>query len=133
MLLVPLGAGRTCVGELVLVRWQGRPRWSEADREIALGLGHDLGRAVDNACSYARERRLVERLQELHTCKSRMITALAEELRAPVAQMRAAVRSLGRTAGNGPEVGAMERNAERAERTIEDLALLVQVRTRALR
>ena len=54
MLFVPLGAGPECLGFLVLTRVSDTPEWTTVERDAALDIGRDLGRAVANARQLAR-------------------------------------------------------------------------------
>src|SRR5690606_21504760 len=55
LLFVPLGAGRECLGNLALARRTAHTEWSEPEKQAALGIGHDLGRALLNARTFERE------------------------------------------------------------------------------
>ncbi|HEY0641776.1 MAG TPA: GAF domain-containing protein, partial [Nocardioides sp.] len=65
VLFVPLGAGTECLGFLVLTRVSDRKPWTEIERDAALDIGRDLGRAVANARQLERERAVVDRLRKL--------------------------------------------------------------------
>src|SRR5690606_3734575 len=84
LLFVPLGAGRECVGNLALTRRTANTGWSEPEKQAALGIGHDLGRALLNARTFERERRLAAELRELDGYKTRLISTLAHELKNPL-------------------------------------------------
>ncbi|WP_239455389.1 sensor histidine kinase [Nocardioides gilvus] len=128
MLFIPLGAGKECLGNLVLTRRGGRINWSETEKRVALDIGHDLGRALLNARSFERERRLVEELRELDSYKSNLIATLSHELKNPLtsilghAEMLEATPELSRSARNS--VSSVERGAARMQRIIEDLLTL---------
>lgn len=131
ILFVPLGAGSTCVGALAITRGPAREPWSEAETEVAMGLGHDLGRAIDNARSYGRERRLAEELQELQSYKAGMIATLSDKLVAPIERMLESVHGLTGNVGLGEEpsfeLTILHRNTHRMQRLVTDLTLLAQV------
>lgn len=131
MLFIPLGAGKECLGNLVLTRHgDARRDWSDVEQRVALDIGHDLGRALLNARSFERERRLVEELRELDSYKSRLIATLAHELKNPLtailghAEMLEASPELTGSARNS--VSAVERGAARMQRLIEDLLVLAR-------
>lgn len=84
MLFVPLGAGRQCLGSLALTRRGDSFRWSEPEQHAALEIGHDLGRALVNARTFERERRLIEELSEISSYRTRLISTIAHELKNPL-------------------------------------------------
>lgn len=131
MLFIPLGAGKECLGNLVLTRHGDvRGEWSDVERRVALDIGHDLGRALLNARAFERERRLVEELRELDSYKSRLISTLAHELKNPLtavlghSELLEAAPELSRSARNS--VAAVERGAHRMERLVNDLLVLAR-------
>lgn len=83
VLIIPLGAGKECLGLAVLHRRDGS-EWTPVEAEAALDVGRDLGRAVLNARLYERELDLVHRLQALDAYKSRLISTISHELRTPL-------------------------------------------------
>ena len=46
LVVVPIGAGPEALGMFVLARSVGGARWTESESWAALGIGHDLGRAL---------------------------------------------------------------------------------------
>ena len=94
LLFVPMGAGRECLGSLVLTRALGDPEWTEAEVDAALEVGRDLGRAVLNARALDRERELVRELKALDDYKSKLIATLSHELKSPLAAMLANIEFL---------------------------------------
>lgn len=131
MLFIPLGAGKECLGNLVLTR-QGDAshQWSDVERRVALDIGHDLGRALLNARSFERERRIVAELREIDSYKSRLVETLAHELKSPLtaiighAEMLEGTPELTRTALGS--VKAVERGAARMQRLVDDLLALAR-------
>ena len=128
MLFVPLGAGRECLGNLVLTRQHGPKHWTSLEKRTALDIGHDLGRALLNARSFERERQLVEELRELDSYKSRLIATLAHELKNPLtailghAELLESAPGLDATARSS--VASVERGAARMQQLVEDLLAL---------
>lgn len=130
MLFVPLGAGQECLGSLALTRRGASPEWSPAEKQAALEIGHDLGRALMNARIFERERVLLEELRELASYKSRLIATISHELRGPLTSILGHLElmesvplddSVART------VQVVERGAGRMHRMVEDLLVLSQV------
>ena len=89
-----MGAGRECLGSLVLTRALGEPEWTDADVDAALEVGRDLGRAVLNARALERERELVRELKALDDYKTKLIATLSHELKSPLAAMLANIEFL---------------------------------------
>jgi len=77
---VPLGAGPECLGRMLMFR-RDRADWSDEEADTALDMGHDLGRAVLNARSFAREQHAAVYTQQL-------IATMAHELQNPLAAAR---------------------------------------------
>lgn len=130
MLYVPIGAGPSCLGSFVVVRRNGRAGWSDAEREVALAIGHDLGRAIGNARVFERERRLAEELRELNEFRERLIATLSDELRGPISGILANLSQLSErplSPAVGQSVAAVYRGANRLVRIADDLALLNSV------
>ena len=97
LLFVPIGAGRECLGSLVLTRALGDAEWTPAEVDAALEVGRDLGRAVLNARALDRERELVRELKALDDYKSKLIATLSHELKSPLAAMLANIEFLQET------------------------------------
>ena len=131
MLFVPMGAGRECLGSLVLTRALGGAEWTDADVDAALEVGRDLGRAVLNARALERERELVRELKALDDYKSKLIATLSHELKSPLAAMLANIEFLENSVDLEPSalavLGAVDRGAVRLVRVVEDLLLLAKV------
>ncbi len=131
LLFVPMGAGRECLGSLVLTRALGDQEWSPAEVDAALEVGRDLGRAVLNARALERERELVRELKALDDYKSKLIATLSHELKSPLAAMLANIEFLTETVDLDPGalrvLAAVDRGAGRLVRVVEDLLLLAKV------
>ena len=132
LLFVPMGAGRECLGSLVLTRALGDAEWTEAEVDAALEVGRDLGRAVLNARALDRERELVRELKALDDYKSKLIATLSHELKSPLAAMLAnielpAARPSTSTPSALDVLAAVDRGAVRLVRVVEDLLLLAKV------
>ena len=131
LLFVPVGAGRECLGSLVLTRALGDAEWTPAEVDAALEVGRDLGRAVLNARALDRERELVRELKALDDYKSKLIATLSHELKSPLAAMLANIEFLTETIDLDPGalnvLAAVDRGATRLVRVVEDLLLLAKV------
>src|SRR4051794_20680069 len=131
LLFVPMGAGRECLGSLVLTRAISDPEWTPAEVDAALEVGRDLGRAVLNARALDRERELVRELKALDDYKSKLIATLSHELKSPLAAMLANIEFLQETVdldrGAIDVLAAVDRGAVRLVRVVEDLLLLAKV------
>jgi two-component system, OmpR family, phosphate regulon sensor histidine kinase PhoR len=130
VLFVPLGAGPECLGFLVLTRVSDTPEWTTVERDAALDIGRDLGRAVANARQLARERAVADHLRVIDGYRMEMVNTLAHELRTPLFSMTANLELLD-VEGLGPEdqrsVAAASRGAERMRVVIEDLLTMARV------
>lgn len=131
MLFVPVGAGSTCVGNLVLTRVEGQPTWSTTEATAALDIGHDLGRAILNARTFDREHRLVKELTALDVYKGQLIATVSHELKNPLTAIVGHLEIL----ESAPELSdrtrrslsAIDRGAHRLQRVIDDLLLLSKI------
>ncbi len=131
LLFIPVGAGRECLGSLVLTRAPGDAEWTPAEVDAALEVGRDLGRAVLNARALDRERELVRELKALDDYKSKLIATLSHELKSPLAAMLANIEFLEQTVDLDQDalavLAAVDRGAVRLVRVVEDLLLLAKV------
>jgi signal transduction histidine kinase len=131
LLFVPMGAGRECLGSLVLTRALGDAEWTPAEVDAALEVGRDLGRALLNARALDRERELVRELKALDDYKSKLIATLSHELKSPLAAMLANIEFLTQSVDLDPSaldvLAAVDRGAGRLVRVVEDLLLLAKV------
>jgi signal transduction histidine kinase len=131
LLFVPVGAGSTCVGNLVLTRVEGQPTWSTTEAAAALDIGHDLGRAILNARTFDREHRLVKELTALDVYKGQLIATVSHELKNPLTAIVGHLEIL----ESAPELSdrtrrslsAIDRGAQRLQRVIDDLLLLSKI------
>ena len=131
LIFVPLGAGRECLGNLALTRRCNDLHWSESEKQAALDIGHDLGRALLNARLFERERHLAAELLELDGYKSRLISTLAHELKNPLTAIAGHAEMLDSRVdlpgGVRHSIASMERGADRMQRTIDDMLVLAEV------
>lgn len=128
VLLVPLGAGDECLGHLSLSRAVGDHEWTAAEQATALDIGHDVGRAILNARTFAQERRAVEQLQRVDDYKRELISTFSHELRTPLTSISGHLELLELEAANHPltttSLTAMRRGVGRLGRLVDDLLTL---------
>lgn len=127
VMLVPLGAGASCVGYLTLVRSAEGAAWSETDSDAALEVGREMGRAVHRTHLYQRERELVAELQDLDRHKGEMIATITHELKNPLTAIRGHVELLAEQGLGGRGMDAIERNVTRLVNLTDDLLMLAKV------
>ena len=127
MLVVPVGAGHEAMGMLVVVR-DARDRWTESESAAALGVGHDLGRALLSTRSHEREQQLIGELQRLDEYRRQLIATVAHELKNPLGVITGHVELLeqldGVPAAASPSLQALTRSATRLDALVHDLLLL---------
>jgi signal transduction histidine kinase len=131
MLFVPLGAGQECLGNMALTRRGSSPEWTSVERQAALEIGHDLGRALVNARTFEREHVLLGELRVVAGYKSRLISTISHELKNPLASVLGHVELLelesGRSHRSSRSTAAIGRAARRMTDIIDDLLALAQV------
>jgi len=130
LLFVPLGAGTECLGFLVLTRVSDCRPWTDVERDAALDIGRDLGRAVANARQLERERAVVDRLRKLDGYRVEVVNTLGHELRNPLFSMSANLELLDVDALDDEgrrSVEAAARGADRMRAVIEDMLTMAQM------
>ncbi len=130
VLFVPLGAGTECLGFLVLTRVPGSRAWSDIERDAALDIGRDLGRAVASARQLERERAVIDRLRKLDSYRVEVVRTLGHELRNPLFSMSANLELLDigtLDAEARRSVEAATRGATRMRAVIEDMLTMAQM------
>ncbi len=131
LLFVPLGAGDQCIGNLALTRRGPSAGWTPAERQVALEIGHDLGRALLNARTFERERVLLDEVRELAGYKSRLIGTISHELKNPLASILGHLELIefepDLTDSLVESTSAIGRAADRMRGIIDDLLVLAQV------
>ena len=130
VLLVPVGAGHEPIGVLVVVREGEGVRWTGSESAAALGVGHDLGRALLSTRAHERERRLIEELQRLDEYRRQLIATVSHELRNPLGVIAGHVEMLESVPGLPPaaetSLRALGRGSARLTAVVDDLLLLSQ-------
>ena len=131
VLLVPVGAGHEAMGALVVVRDGCEDRWTESESQAALGVGHDVGRALLSARAHEREQQLVVELQQLDEYRRQLVDTVSHELKNPLGvilghlEMMESLRGLPAEAETS--LDALRRSAARASAVVNDLLLLSSV------
>lgn len=130
-LLVPVGFRDRCTGQLVLGDDSPERVWSPNESEMALEIGRDLGRAMRNASSFAREQRLTAEMRAVEAEKSSLIATVSHELRGPLAAIVGHLELLSTTGVAHDDLrralAPMGRGTARLQRVINDLTLLSRV------
>lgn len=127
LLMVPLGVDDQCVGYFFLVRGADGSRWSAAERDTALELGRDLGRALLNARLYAKEQQVVEELRRIDETRRTFVRTLAHELKNPLAAIvghTSVTRNLPLPPQAASSLRAISEAAGRIGGVIDDLLIL---------
>jgi len=130
VLLVPMGAGQTCLGSLVFSRAVGAPPWSTPERRVAQDVGRDLGRLIADSNALHREQRLVRELRALDTLKRELLATVSHELKTPVASILSNAELIATTDDEDDVrrgVAAMERGARRMSGLVDELLLLARL------
>ena len=131
LLLVPVGAGHESTGVLVVVRDGGADRWTEAESQAALGVGHDLGRALLSTRAHEREQQLIGELQRLDEYRQQLIATVSHELKNPLGVIVGHVEMLESVPGMPAEattsLDALGRGASRLISLVDDLLLYSRV------
>ncbi len=135
VLLVPVGAGHEPMGVLVVVREGAGERWTGSESAAALGVGHDLGRALLSARAHEREQRLIEELQRLDEYRRQLVATVSHELRNPLGVIAGHVEMLGSLPDLPPtaetSLRAMGRGSARLTAIVDDLLLLSETSSTA--
>ncbi|MBG0818589.1 ATP-binding protein [Planomonospora sp. ID82291] len=138
-LFVPFGTGGQLLGTILLTRDPSRGPWKTEEIEAVKSVGADLGRGLDQARLYGRERELVEELRALDAAKTDFMSSISHELRSPLTSISGYLEILrDEDAGDVNPVqdrmlDAIERNTTRLRLLIEDLLTLSRIESGAFR
>jgi signal transduction histidine kinase len=113
---------------LIVVRDVQAGRWTEGESHAALGVGHDLGRALLSTRAHEREQQLIDELQRLDEYRQQLILTVSHELKNPLGvitghlEMLEAVPALPTEAATS--LDALGRGTSRLISLVDDLLLL---------
>ncbi|WP_310962048.1 ATP-binding protein [Nocardioides terrisoli] len=132
VMLVPLGVGQECVGNLALTRDGSHGLWTPAEASAALEIGRDLGGAILNARNFERDQRLVDQLRAVDAYKSQLIAMVAHEFKNPLTMIVGHLELLEdrhreEGAPEDPSFAAISRGADRLNALVEQLLELRRV------
>lgn len=133
-LVVAFGAGRETQGTLTLLQRSART-WAHSEVAAVESIAADLGRALQHAAIYDRERALVHQLRELDRTKTNFLSTVSHELRTPLTSITGYIELLRDSADLDPTASRMldviERNSYRLNSLIEDLLTLSRIESGA--
>ena len=128
LLLVPVGAAHEAMGVLIVVRDVQAGRWTEGESHAALGVGHDLGRALLSTRAHEREQQLIDELQRLDEYRQQLILTVSHELKNPLGVITGHLEMLEAVPGLPTEAAtsldALGRGTSRLISLVDDLLLL---------
>lgn len=131
LVVVPIGAGPEALGMFVLARSVGGARWTESESWAALGIGHDLGRALLSTRARERELELIAELRRLDAYRSELIRTVSHELKNPLGVIVGHVEMLESVPGlpeiAGQSLRALGRSSSRLTSVVDDLLLLSRI------
>ncbi len=136
LLMAPLGGSGECQGFIALTRTTVQEAFDDEDAAAVLTIGRELGNAVVHTRLFARQRVLVEELQELHNYKDNFVATVAHQLKSPLTSILGHVELLEEATSSPPEAAqryapaslpVIRRGAERIQETVEGLLTLSKV------
>jgi two-component system phosphate regulon sensor histidine kinase PhoR len=131
LVVVPIGAGPEPLGMFVLARSVGGARWTESESWAALGIGHDLGRALLATRARERELELMAELRRLDAYRAELIRTVSHELKNPLGVIVGHVEMLESMPGlpleAEPSLRALGRSSSRLTGVVDDLLLLSRI------
>jgi two-component system phosphate regulon sensor histidine kinase PhoR len=133
VLVTPFGIGPEMLGGLTLLRTRPSRPWTLAEVSAVESLAADVGRGLDHARLYAREKEFVEQLKDVDRAKSDFLAAVSHDLKAPLTSIVGYTEMLGEGDGNPLDavqqqmLGAIERNATRLRALIDDVLTMSKI------
>jgi signal transduction histidine kinase len=137
LLFTPFGTGHELLGELTLLRSKPGVPWTSAEISAVESVATEVGRGLDHARLYARQKDLVEKLKDLDRAKSDFLAAVSHDLRAPLTSIVGYAEMLGEDAKRPLDaeqrqmLNAIDRNASRLQSLIDDVLTMSRIETGA--
>ena len=130
LLVVPVGAGHEAMGMLIVIR-NARDRWTENESQSALGVGHDVGRALLSTRAHEREQQLIGELQRLDDYRRQLIDTVAHELKSPLSVIAGHVELLEQLpdvpTAAASSLSVLTQSAARLDSMVRNLLLLSNI------
>ncbi len=131
ILFVPLGSGNSCMGSLVLPRYDPNAAWTDTECETAGEIGRDLGQALFNGMLFERNQDLLEQLQDLDDYKRTLVDMMVHELKNPLTAI-AGHLEIAQSVDEVPpmvvgSLAAIDRGTERLMQLVNNLLTLSRI------
>lgn len=130
-LIVPLGSGGTRLGSMVLGRSADGHAWSDAEKAVALDIGHDIGRAMVHTLWFQAQQRATEELRQHTEYKRELLMTMSHELQTPLASIRAHVELIAPDLAEDSTVGralvAIDRGSDRLTKLVNNMLWLARI------
>lgn len=132
---VPVAVDNVPIGVITCIT--GRPHeWTETEKNFAMAVAAELGRALEHAQLYTAQVAAVQRLEELDRAKAEFLSSVSHELRTPLTSIHGYVELL-EDDDVDPQhrrlLGVVRRNVDRLRVLIEDLLTLSRIESGAFR
>jgi signal transduction histidine kinase len=133
-----LNDGEHLLGALTIIRRVGRPDWTPVEVRLVESIAADIGRGVQHARLYQKEKQLVAQLKDVDTAKSDFVSTVSHELRTPLTSIAGYLEMLREDPSSlNPlqtrMLDVIDRNTRRLRMLIEDLLLLSRIESGSLR
>lgn len=119
--LAPIGVGDRLLGFLGVALPPGHGPLTGDERDTVVEMARELGRVVQASRLHQKEHRLVSELRELDRYKGELIATISHELKTPLTSIIGHVELLQENAPAQRSLQAVERNAQRLHRLIQNL------------
>lgn len=135
LLMAPMGGAGECQGFIALTRTTLDEPFDAEDEAAVMTIGRELGNAVVHTRLFARQRTLLDELQELHDYKDNFVATVAHQLKSPLTSIIGHVELLeeGTSSSEVDLVQAVaslpviQRGTERIRETVDALLTLSKV------